>query len=84
MKDKTHFEKEASFTDETTTQELVHELEEATSRKNCRKEKKKVGESFITTSFQVHLEAARQWDRWVVELESNLKIVVGSQGIPLS
>ena len=38
----------------------------------------------ITTSFQVQLEATRRWDRWVVELESNLKMIVGAQGIPLS
>ena len=37
----------------------------------------------ITTSFQVQLEADRQWDCWVVELESNLKMIVGAQGIPL-
>ena len=38
----------------------------------------------ITTSFQVQLEAAGQWYRWVAELESNLKMIVGAQGIPLS
>ena len=38
----------------------------------------------ITASFQVKIKAAGQWDCWVVELDSNLKIVVGAQGIPLS
>ena len=38
----------------------------------------------ITTSFQVHLEAAGQWDRWVVEIEINLKMILGAQAIPLS
>ena len=37
----------------------------------------------IKTSFQVQLEASGKWDCWVVELESNLKMIVGSQGIPL-
>ena len=37
----------------------------------------------ITSTFQVQLEAARQYDCWVVELESNLKMVLGAQGIPL-
>ena len=37
----------------------------------------------ITTSFQVQLEASGKWDCWVVELGSNLKIIVGAQGIPL-
>ena len=35
-------------------------------------------------SFQVQLEATGQWDRWVVELGSNLKMIVGAQGITLS
>ena len=83
VKDKTRIEEEASFPYGTTRQELIYELEEATTRKKCRKEQKKVGESFITTSFQVHLEAAGKWDCWVVELKSNLKIIVGAQGIPL-
>ena len=53
MKDKTCLEEEASFPDGTTRQELIYELEEYTTRKKCRKENKKVGESLITTSFQV-------------------------------
>ena len=84
VKDETHLEEEASFPDGTTREEVIYKLEEATTRKNCRKEQKKVGESLITTFFQVQLEASRQWDHWVVELESNLKMIVGAQGIPLS
>ena len=53
MKDNTCLEEEASFPDGTTRQELIYELEESATRKKCRKEKKKVGESLITTSFQV-------------------------------
>ena len=37
----------------------------------------------LTTSFQVQLEPARQWDCWLVELESNLKIIFGAQCIPM-
>ena len=55
VKAKTCLEEESSFPDGTTRQELIYELEEATTRKKCRKEQKKVGEYFITTSFQVHL-----------------------------
>ena len=84
MKDKTCIEEEASFPYGTTRQELIYELEEATTRKKCRKEQKKVGESFITTSFQVQTKAARQWDHLVVDLESNLKMSLGAQYIPLS
>ena len=40
-------------------------------------------ESLITTTFQVQLETASQWDRWYVELESNLKMIIGAKGIAL-
>ena len=84
LKDKTRLEEEESFPDETIRQELIYEIEGATTRKKCIKEQKKVGESLITTSFQVQLKASGQWDRWAVELESNLKMIVGAQGIILS
>ena len=34
--------------------------------------------------FQVQLETATQWDRWKIELESNLKMIIGAKGIALS
>ena len=37
LKDKNPLEEEASFTDGTTRKELTYELEEATTRKKCRK-----------------------------------------------
>ena len=83
VKDKTRLEEEASFPEGTTREEFMYELEEATTRKSCRKEQKKVGESLITSSFQVQLEASGQWDCWLMELESNLKIIAGAQDIPL-
>ena len=52
VKDKTHLEEKESFPYGTTRQELIYELEEATTRKECRKEKNKVGGSLITTIFQ--------------------------------
>ena len=44
----------------------------------------KIGDSLITSSFQVQLETATQWDLWIVELDSNLKMIVVSKGIALS
>ena len=38
----------------------------------------------ITAEFQVQLETDTQWDRWVIELESNLKIIIGAKGIAIS
>ena len=84
LKDKTRLEEEESFPYGITRQELIYELEEATTRKKCRKEQNKVGKYLITTSFQVQLEADGQWDCWVVEHESNLKMILGEQDIPLS
>ena len=75
MKDKTCLEEEISFPDVTTNQELIQELEEATTRKKCRKDQNKFGGVLITNSFQVQLEAAGQLDCWVVELESNLTLL---------
>ena len=43
VKDKNRLEEEAQFPDEKKRQELIYELEEATTRKKCRKEQNKVG-----------------------------------------
>ena len=53
VKDNTRLKEEASFPDGTTREEVIYELGEATTRKNCRKEQKKFGGYLITTSFQV-------------------------------
>ena len=84
VKYKTRIEEEEEFPYGTKRQELIHELEEATTSKKCSRKQNKLGEYLITTSFQVKLETAGQWNHWVVELESNLKMFLGEQGIPLS
>ena len=43
-----------------------------------------MGEYLIRTNFQVHIKDAGKWYSWVVELESNQKVIVGAQEIPLS
>ena len=60
VKNKSRLEEEASFPDGTTRQELIHELEESTTRKKYIKEQNKVGLSLITIIFQVKLEASRK------------------------
>ena len=42
-----------------------------------------MGETLITAEFQVKLDTANQWYRWVVELKSKLKIIIGANGIVL-
>ena len=76
VKDTNHIEREVSFPDGMTKQELIEELEEGTTRNKCRKHQKKYGESLITASFQVQIYASGQWDLLAVELHSNLKIIL--------
>ena len=38
----------------------------------------------ITTVFRVKLETSAQWDRYIIDLESNLKWIIGPNGIALS
>ena len=38
----------------------------------------------ITMAFQVQLETATYRDRWEIELESNLEMIIGAKGIALS
>ena len=58
VKDNNCLKEESLFPDGTTIQEVIYELEEATTRKKCRKEQKKVDGYLITTIFQLQLEAA--------------------------
>ena len=34
--------------------------------------------------FQVQLETATQWNRWAIELEINLNMIIGAKGIAIS
>ena len=77
-------DKPTDFEAGTDRAEFITQLEEASERKKCRTNQKKIGDSFITSSFQVQLEKATQWDHWIVEIESNLKMIIRSKGIALS
>ena len=84
VKDKDVLKEDIEFENGTTRAEFIAEIEEATERKKQKSNQKKVGESLITAAFQVQLETASQWDRWVIELESNLKMIIGAKGVALS
>ena len=75
---------EVTFENGTTRNEFVTDIEQASECKKCRSNQKKIGDALITSSFQVQLELATQWDRWIEELESNLKMIIGYKGIALS
>ena len=76
--------KETAFESGTTREDFIDAIEEASERRKFRQEQKKVGESLITAALQVKLETANQWDRWVVELKSNLKMIIRAKSIALS
>ena len=84
VKDRARLNEIIEFEGDTNRVEFIADIEAASERKKCRGEQKKTGESLITTTFQVQLETASQWDRWYVELESNLKMIIGAKGIALS
>ena len=84
VKEKVQLQEEAKFETGTTRAEFIKAIAEASKRKECRINQKKTGESLITTAFQVQLETATQWDRWAIELESNLEMIIGAKGIAIS
>ena len=73
VRDKIRLQEETEFETGTTKAEFIKPIEEASDRKECRINQKKTGESLITAAFQVQLETANKWDRWAIELESNLR-----------
>lgn len=84
VKDRARLEDDILFENGTTRADFITAIEEASERKEYRSNQKKVGEALITSTFQVQLETAHQWDRWFIELESNLGMIIGARGIALS
>ena len=84
VKDRFRLEEETVFENGSTRQAFINAIDDASKRKKSRTNQRKAGESLVTTAFQVKLETAMQWDRWIIELESNLKMIIGASGIALS
>ena len=84
VKDKSRLNEPAEFAAHYTQAMLRSEIEEARERHQDRTDQKKKGESISTTDFQVKLETASQWERWDIELEGTLKMIIGANGVPLS
>ena len=76
VKDRARLKENDEFEDRTDRATFITTIEEATERRKCRITQKKIGESLITATFQVQLETASQWDRWRIELESILKMII--------
>ena len=45
---------------------------------------KKIGESYLDSSFTHKLKGQSQWKKFMEELSSNLAMIVGVQGVPLN
>ena len=84
VNDKVRLQKEVEFETGTNWAKLIKSIEESPERKECGINQKNTGESLITTAFQVKLETATQWDRWVNEFYSNLKMIIDAREIALS
>ena len=84
VKDKGRLQEEADFETGTTRAEFIKAIEEESERKECCINQKKTGGSLIDTAFQVQLEIATHWYRWEIELEINLKMIIGAKGMALS
>ena len=72
--------KETAFETGTTGANFIGAIKAAFERRKFSKDQKKVGETLITAAFQVKLKTANKWDRWVVELKSNLKFFYMRKG----
>ena len=84
VNDRKRLNGETDFETGTLRDNFIKVIEAAPERRKFRKDQKKVGESLITAAFQVKQETANQRDCWVVELESNLKTIIGAKGITIS
>ena len=83
FKDKHRLAEPAKFALGTTQIQFTEAIQAANERKQCRVDQKKTGESLLTNNFQVKLEAADQWEILLIELQSTLKMIIGTKGIAL-
>ena len=83
VKDKNRLDEPSGFPIGTTQLKFTEDIQAANERKQCRVYQKKKGESLLTNNFQVKLEAANQWERWLMDLQSTLKIIIGAKGIAI-
>ena len=74
VKDKYRLAEPAKFPLGTTQIRFTEAIQAANERNQCQVDHKKKGYSFLTNDFQVKLEAADQWERWLIELQSTLKL----------
>ena len=84
VKDILRSQNEVAFNDEFERESFLQELSEAISRDDLRSQMQKIGESFIDSSFTHKLKGQAEWKKFMEELSSNLSMIVGVQGVPLT
>ena len=84
VKDKMRLQETPTFVANSTRPDFIRAIDEASERNKNRINQRKAGKSLVTMVFQVKLQTATQWDRCNIELESKLKMIIGTNGIPLS
>jgi len=72
------------FNNDFTRELFLEEIAEAIKRDELRVQSRKIGESFLDTSFNHKLKGQSQWKKFMEELSSNLAMIVGVQGVPLN
>ena len=83
VKDKARLAEAIEFPATITREGFLQEIEDAAERDRCRKNQKKTGESLINNDFTVKLKNKTQWERWSMDLATNLRAIIGAKGIPL-
>lgn len=63
--------------------EFLYMISQAQERAKLRKEQKSAGDALITADFAVKLKDEKQWERWELELQTNLSNIIGALGISL-
>ena len=74
----------AEFANGTTAAQLNRTLLTASEREKRRKDQKRTGEGLIDSTFNNKLKSQSQWEKWNVEVEALLGVIIGVKGIPLS
>ena len=68
VNDRKILNEETAFETGTTGGDFIEVIKEASEHRKFRKYQKKVEGTIIVSAFQVKLERANWWDRWLVEL----------------
>eukprot|EP00980_Cylindrotheca_fusiformis_P022724 scaffold9646_cov133-Cylindrotheca_fusiformis.AAC.7 len=72
------------FPDGTTEDDFKTKIEESLLCENRRSARKKIGESYLATTFNSKLKGQAQWEGFEDKLKLTLGLILGVDGVPLS